>query len=57
MVFFADGQGSAITSFYDKAFHPKTSICGKFLHTLVKFRHIDREEAPNVHTSKCSTHP
>lgn len=57
MLFFADGQGSAITSFYDKAFYSKPSICGKFLHMFVKFRHTHKEEAPNVHISKCTTYP
>lgn len=56
MLFFADGQGSAIATFYDKTFNSETSICGKFLHTLVNFRHIQKE-APNVHISKCTRYP
>lgn len=45
MLFLADGQGSAITSFYDKAFYSASSICIKFLHMLVKLRFIPKEEA------------
>lgn len=44
MLFLADGQGSAITSFYDKAFYSATSICIKLLHTPVKFRYTPKEE-------------